>query len=188
VIAYNGNDYAVNALDMRSLYEAMDIVCERSPEVVFVRTGHVLDTNYEGIEMRPGPRCRELGFVERAQVPEVMRLAEVFVQPGMPDEFNRHRLPAKVPEYLCMGRPVVMGEASIGAELIPPKAARVLGQVTASEIAAAVIWLLDHPAEAEEMGARGRQFAKERFAEENVVRALEAFYGKMLSPSRSALR
>jgi glycosyltransferase involved in cell wall biosynthesis len=182
VIAYNGNDHAVNALDTRSLYEAMDIVCERRPEVVFVRTGHVLDTNYEGIEIRPGPRCRELGFIERAQVPEVMRLAEVFVQPGMPDEFNRHRLPAKVPEYLCMGRPVVMGEASIGAELLSASAARILPQVSAATMAEAVIWLLDHPQEAETMGARGRQFALERFAEKNITPALESFYRKSSGP------
>ncbi len=52
-----------------------------------------------------------------SEVPGYLALADAFVQPGAPDEFNRYRLPSKLPEFLAMGRPVILPRCNIGNEL-----------------------------------------------------------------------
>jgi glycosyltransferase involved in cell wall biosynthesis len=177
VIVFNGNDHAAAALDIRHLYEAVELLINRGRDVVLVRSGHVLPANYEGLQFRPGPRCIELGFIERGGVPEVMRMADVVIQPGDADAFNAYRLPAKIPEYLSMGKPLIMGATNIGAELAAASgAAIILPHMSPAAIADAVEQLLDGTEAREAMAARGLAFAMSRFAEKTIAPGLEAFY------------
>ncbi len=180
VIAYNGNDHAAAASDIRLLYDAVELLIERGRDVALVRTGHVLPTSYDGLQFRPGPRCVELGFIELERVPEIMRLADVVVQPGNADAFNSFRLPAKVPEYLSMGKPLIVGMGNIGAELARISCAMMLPHMTAQSIADTAAWLFDHPEEAVAIGARGREFAQNRFSGSVVIPSLEKYYEKLL--------
>jgi hypothetical protein len=176
VIAFNGNDHAAAALDIRQLYETVDILIERGRDVTFLRTGHVQPANYDGLQFRPGARCVEMGFIDRARVPEIMSLADVVIQPGDADAFNAFRLPAKVPEYLSMSKPLIMGAANIGIELHAASAALVLPRTRPTDMADAVEQLLRAPDYAREIGTRAREFALRRFNECTVAPALEAFY------------
>ncbi len=176
VIAYNGNDHAASAADIRLLYDAVDLLIERGCDTALLRTGHVLPSSYDGLQFRPGPRCIELGFVTFERVPVCMRIADVVVQPGDADAFNSFRLPAKVPEYLCIGKPLIVGAGNIGAELARNACAVVLPRTTPQSIADAAEWLFENPAEAEAIGARGREFARGRFDEGAVIPGLERFY------------
>ena len=192
VVVFNGNDHAAAAMDIRQLYEAIDLLIERGRDVTFVRTGHVLPANYDGLQFRPGPRCHELGFIPRGEVPAIMRMADVVIQPGDGDMFNSYRLPAKVPEYLSMGKPLIMGTGNIGHELAADRAAFVLPRMDPHSMADCVEWVLNHPHEAATIGSRGSRFAQKRFNESVVISALEAFYEKVskprsLPPSTSAV-
>ncbi|WP_113959355.1 glycosyltransferase [Roseimicrobium gellanilyticum] len=180
VVVFNGNDHAAAALDIRQLYEAVDLLIEEGMDLAFVRTGHVLPANYDGLHFRPGSRCHELGFVERGMVPEIMSLADVAVQPGDGDYFNAHRLPAKVPEYLAMGKPLVMGETNIGRELAAADAALILPGMSPRQMADAIARLLNAPTETAAMAVRGREFARSRFSRDAVIPLLERFYQKCL--------
>lgn len=180
VIVFNGNDHAAAALDIRQLYEAVELLIERGRDVLFVRTGHVLPANYEGLQFRPGQRCIEMGFIERERVPLVMGLADVAIQPGDADAFNSFRLPAKIPEYLSMGKPLIMGMANIGGELAESRAACVLPRMSPDAMADAVERLLDDSAGAQALGARGHEFALRRFDGAKVIPGLESFYERCL--------
>ncbi|MCE9519624.1 MAG: glycosyltransferase [Verrucomicrobia bacterium] len=182
VIVYNGNDHAAAASDIRLLYDAVELLIERGRDVALVRTGHVLPTSYDGLQFRPGSRCVELGFIDLERVPAVMRLADVVVQPGDADTFNSYRLPAKVPEYLSMGKPLIAGAGNIGSELAKHACAIVLPHMTPHSIADTATWLFDHPVEAAAIGARGREFAQNRFSEIVVIPILEDYYAKLLWP------
>ena len=59
----------------------------------------------------------ELGAVGWREIPGYLALADAFVQPGGPDDFNRYRLPSKLPEFLAMGRPVMLPHCNIGHDL-----------------------------------------------------------------------
>ena len=60
----------------------------------------------------------ELGSVGWREIPGYLALADAFVQPGAADDFNRYRLPSKLPEFLAMGRPVVLPDCNIGHDLV----------------------------------------------------------------------
>jgi len=180
VIGYHGNDHGANISDTRELYEVVSEVLSQRQDVMFVRAGLVDDARYEGLTFRQTPRCQEIGFVDHKKMPDIMRLGDIFVQPGTADAFNHHRLPAKVPEYLLLGRPLIVGEGNIGEELREARAAIVLSEMTPPAIVEAVLRLLDDPAEAVAMGKRGRQFIQERFDARKVGDALEAFYEGLL--------
>ncbi len=181
VIVYNGNDHAASSADTRALYETVQLLIERGRDMTLVRTGHVQSSNYDGLQFRPGPRCIEPGFIERAHLPAVMRLADVVIQPGDADAFNSFRLPAKIPEYLSIGKPLITSGCNIGAELAEHRAAKVLPVMSSRAMADAVEELLDHPEMAAALGARGREFAMNRFNGDTIIPALEDCYQKCLA-------
>ena len=79
------------------------------------------------------------------EVPGYLALADAYVQPGAPDEFNRYRLPSKLPEFLSMGRPVILPACNLGNELVDGEEALLLREGSALEIAARIENLLDAP-------------------------------------------
>lgn len=185
VIGFHGNDHPAVAADIRSLYEAVQILIDRGRDVVLLRTGQVMEGGRDDLPFRRGERCIELGFVDRSRIPGLIGLSSVVIQPGNADAFNAHRLPAKIPEYLLMGKPLIMGRANIAGELAAAGAALILPEVNARTLAGAVDRLLTHPADTAAMAERGRRFAVERFNREPVTAALLAFYLVCLRSQRA---
>lgn len=177
---YNGNDHPAAMWDVRRLYEAFDLLLEDGLDIGLLRTGHTLRNAYDGVYCLSGDRYRELGFVDRDFLPKILRNIDFAIQPGDDDPFNACRLPAKVPEYLAMGVPLIAGRANIGRELEAADAAIVLDRTTPANLADAAEWLTEHPAEAAEMAGRARRFARRRFGAETILPALEAFYRECL--------
>ena len=92
------------------------------------------------------------------EVPGYLALADAYVQPGAPDDFNRYRLPSKLPEFLAMGRPVILPACNLGDELADGEDALLLREGDALEIAARIEQLLDGPAlAAPPRGARAQR-------------------------------
>ena len=184
VVAFHGNDHPAVAADLRCLYEAMERLFRNGWNGVFLRTGHVDPERYRDLSFRSDPRCLELGFVERHRMPALIAIASVVVQPGMADDFNAHRLPAKIPEYLLMGRPLVMGRTNIAQELLAHEAIKIVETPSPIALADALLDLLNNPEEASHMGQRGRKFALERFSAAKVTPPLESFYQECLRTQR----
>jgi glycosyltransferase involved in cell wall biosynthesis len=118
----------------------------------------------------------DLGVIPRADIPGLLALADVLVQPGKPDPFEDLRLPGKLPELLAMGRPVVTPNTNI-AHLFDDGVNAVLTQTgTAEEIAAKCIALFGNAEHAMQIGMAGRQFAEEHFNIKNqAARMLDVY-------------
>ncbi len=103
---------------MLSLYLAVKLLQRRGRPVQLVRLG---DTEFGGVDPRAFGALRdgvfELGPIPWREIPGYLALADAFVQPGAPDDFNRYRLPSKLPEFLAMGRPVILPHCNIGHDL-----------------------------------------------------------------------
>jgi O-antigen biosynthesis protein len=118
-------------------------------------------------------------------VPGYLAIADAFVQPGARDEFNRYRLPSKLPEFLAMGRPVVLPNCNIGAELRHGVDALLLERGDGAEIADAVESLIADPALAQRLGRAAREFAVGSLDwDENTARLAE-FYGTIARSARN---
>ncbi len=98
--------------------------------------------------------------MERPFLIELLKCADLFVQPGAPGPFNDFRLPSKLPEFMAVGRPLVLPAANVGLRLRHGADALLLRQGSAEEIAAAVETILDDPALAARLGANARAFAR----------------------------
>src|SRR5204863_4666592 len=56
----------------------------------------------------------KLGRVEWSVIPQILNAADVLVQPGRDDAFNSYRLPSKLPEFMAVGKPVIMPRSNLG--------------------------------------------------------------------------
>jgi len=162
VLVYHGIIHYANQHDMLSLYLAVKLLQRRGRRVRLVRLGH---TEFGG----PDPRSFraladgvvELGTIPWREIPAYLALADAYVQPGPPDDFNRYRLPSKLPEFLAMGRPVILPHCNIGNDLEHGKNALLLEQGNAMEIVGHIEQLLDDRELAARLGEGARRFAAE---------------------------
>lgn len=104
------------------------------------------------------------GIVERDTIPRLLRDAAVLVLPRRSGTFSQAGFPTKLGEYLASGRPVVVTatgdipkylEHGRSAFLVPPD--------DPACFAAQLRYVLDHEADAQAVGARGRLAAARHF-------------------------
>jgi glycosyltransferase involved in cell wall biosynthesis len=196
VIVYHGTVHFANQHEMLSLYLSIKLLRRRGRKVRLVRLG---ETELGGVDplafgaMRDG--ATELGSVEWRDIPAYLALADAYVQPGAANDFNRYRLPSKLPEFLAMGRPVVLPNCNIGHDLTDGENALLLSEGDALEIAAKIELLLDDRDLRDRLAAGARRFALEELSWEDNSVSLARFLrtlideraaGKARGPVRSA--
>ena len=182
VIVYHGVGHFANQRELFSLYLAVKLLERRGRPVRLVRLG---STKLGGVDPRAFQALREgvpdLGDVPWRQIPGYLALADAFVQPGAPDDFNRYRLPSKLPEFFAMGRPVILPACNLGNELVDGEDALLLRQGDALEIAAKLERLIDDRELAARLGQRARRFALQRLDWSRNARRLADFYREQLA-------
>jgi glycosyltransferase involved in cell wall biosynthesis len=177
VLFYHGNVHAANAAEMRELYAAVLALNRGGDPVTLLRTG--LDTvDFLGVHGRTvAPHVLALGqILHHHHLPPLMALADIFVQPGVPDAFNNYRLPSKLPEFFALGRPVVLPRTNLGATLRHGTDAFVLDRADAAGITAAVRELRGSPTLAEKLGRGAAAYAAEHFSWRRSAAMLAKFY------------
>jgi glycosyltransferase involved in cell wall biosynthesis len=88
--------------------------------------------------------------------------------------------PVKLFEYLAAGLPVIVSDFPLWRELLgSPPAGLFVDPTDPTAIADAMTWVLRHPDEADEMGARGRRAVLERFRWDREAPRLLALYARL---------
>jgi glycosyltransferase involved in cell wall biosynthesis len=177
LIAYTGNIHDSNVEEMRALYEAVALLRARGRKVALARTGsdHVLGVDYLAAAAQPGSGVRSLGQVERPFLVELLKAADLFIQPGGPGPFNDYRLPSKLPEFMAVGRPLILPRANIGLQLKDGEEALLLDHGAAEEIAGKVEQVLDDPGLARRLSANAQAFARRRWRWDRQAEKLARF-------------
>lgn len=177
VLFYHGNVHRANAEEVGNLYEAVALLNHQGRRTFLIRTGrddqHLLATKAEKIKTM----LLDLGHLEKTRaLPEVMRLADYFVQPGEPGVFNDYRFPSKLPEFFSIGRPVILPRTNLGKKVKHLEDAYVLPTADSASIAAAVLELNSNPSLSSQLSAGAVAFAAAHFSwPENVTQILN-FY------------
>ena len=188
ITVYPGNVHIANVDDMFSLYASVRALNGLGFNVHLIRTGidnlPVIDPVFDELSRR---YVTNLGFVRREWLVEILKLADFFIQPGGPDNFNNYRLPSKIPEFLAMGRPVILPKTNIGLQLQHRVNALLMERGDAAEITECVAALLTDPALADRVGQEGRRFAIEHFSWERSAKQLEGFYRQVLLQGSSLI-
>lgn len=108
VFCYTGNVHAVNIAEVRSLYLAIALLNREGKPAILIRTGRDFCQFLGEDDHWARQYCRELGYVDRSLLPDILALADVLIQPGRVDKFNNYRFPSKLPEFFAMGKPVIL--------------------------------------------------------------------------------
>lgn len=163
-IVYPGNIHRANAGEMAELYKAMKRLRDAGRDLVLIKTGkddvRLFDTLGFGPEEAG---IIDAGLVERPFLLDLVKCADLFVQPGAPGPFNDYRLPSKLPEFMAVGRPIVLPRTNVGLRLKDGAEALLLDTGEAEEIAAKVDAILGDPALAARIGRAGQAFARKTY-------------------------
>ena len=181
VIVYPGNVHASNASEVRSLYTAVAVLNREGAPVTLVRAGRDFAEYLEQGGSWVQPFVKDLGMVEHKRMPQVLAMADLFVQPGKPGEFNDYRFPSKMPEFLALGRPVVLPKSNIALEMRHGVDAYVVPEANAMHITTAVLEILRDRDLAARLAAGSRRFFEERLSWKQGARKLEKLYASLLS-------
>lgn len=176
VLVYPGNVHPSNAGEVRSLYTAVALLNREGIPTTLVRAGRdfceFLD--HDGVWAKP--HVTELGLVPHKNMPRILAMADLFVQPGQPGEFNDYRFPSKLPEFLATGRPVVLPASNVGLHMRHREEAYVVPDLHAIEITEAVAEIVRDPQLAERLAAGGRRFFEERLSWKRGAALLAGLY------------
>lgn len=182
IVVYTGNIHAANAEEMLALYNAIHVLNRRGMKVHLIRTGTdwCPGFNYE-FERLSKKYVTQLGFVDRGRLVDLLKLADVFVQPGTAGEFNDYRLPSKLPEFLASGHPLILPATNVGLRLRDGTDALLLRRGDATEIADRIADVLADHELADRLGRNARSFAVENFNWQRSAVGLENFYHATLA-------
>jgi glycosyltransferase involved in cell wall biosynthesis len=186
VLVYHGTIHYANQHEMLSLYLAVKLLQRRGHPVRLLRLGH---SEFGGPDPRSfralGDGVIELGPIAWRDIPAYLAVADAYVQPGPPDDFNRYRLPSKLPEFLAMGRPVILPHCNIGNDLKHGEDALLLEQGNAMEIVVRIEELLADRELASRLGAGARRFAAEQLSWKANAAGLAEFLRERSAAGRS---
>ena len=144
----------------------------------------------EGILSR-GPanaNVRYLGLLDREGISRMLSTAAAGLVVLKPLQSFQEALPVKMFEYMAAGLPVIASDFPLWRTIIDGEKCGILvDPLDPQALASTMSWILEHPAEAAEMGKRGRAAVRERYNWESEARALLGFY-EALSPRNSETR
>ncbi len=180
VIVYHGGMNNFTKQPMKTLCQAIGLINEQGFECRLLRTGPFALDFLEQLNSRAVSQICDLGEIPKKDLPDLLALGDVFVQPGAKNAFEDLRLPGKIPEFLAMRRPVVIPDANISHLFQDGIDAILLKTGSAEEIAQKCVELFSDERKAEKIGYEGRRLAEKIFDVKRQARLLEAVYGKAM--------
>jgi glycosyltransferase involved in cell wall biosynthesis len=184
VLCYTGNVHSANAREVRSLYLAAAILDRERTPTRLIRTGRDYCPFLGGDEEWGRWISIELGRVPYQEIPAILSLADVLVQPGANNTFNDFRLPGKLPEFFAMGRPVIVPRSNVGRFVRHGEEAWVLDKVDALGIVGAVQNLRANPPLRDRLAAGAAEFSREHFSWKKNAGTLARFYDEVISKTQ----
>lgn len=175
VIVYHGSITSANRADLRRLFLAVNLLNREGIATRLIRAGYN-DPDFAGLfgyDLQE--QVIDLGYL-RKELPDLLALADVLVQPGCDDPFNRYRLPSKIPEFLACGRPTIIPATNLGTRLIEGEDVLLLHDGSPAEIAATCKRVFQDPELSARLARNASARARELFDPIRETDRLLEFY------------
>ena len=124
-----------------------------------------------------------LGWTDRKRTAELLSSVRAGLATLHPTQKYQDAYPVKMFEYMAAGLPVIASDFPLWRRLMERggKSGILVNPQDPQAIAQAMQWILEHPAEAEEMGRRGREAARQYYNWEREAEKLIALYQNLLA-------
>jgi len=175
-VVYTGNVHRANAHEMRSLYLAIAILNREGLPATLVRTGRDYCPFLGPDETWARQHSIELGLVPRNDLPSLLAMADVLVQPGRSDNFNDFRFPSKLPEFLSVGRPVILPYANVARYMTHGRHGFILQESNAVAIADAIREVTSDRQLYQTLSEGALEFFRTHLSWSNSAKKLNEFY------------
>ncbi|MFI0348749.1 MAG: glycosyltransferase family 4 protein [Chthoniobacterales bacterium] len=180
IIVYCGGINQFTAPAIRSLCQTVLLLRQRGYPCRLLRSGPGKISKIFGIRKTECHCVIELGILPRSDLPHLMSLADIFIQPGRPTSFEKFRLPSKVPEFMAMGIPSIVPSSNIGSFVQQKKDALVHMTGIPEEMATLCEEIFKNSSLALELRKGARQFAEKHFDCRQKVDQLEKLYQRTI--------
>ena len=184
VLSYHGNMHSANFREIRSLYLAVALLNREGQPAVLLRAG----TDYVDLhEYRDWASqfVRYMGYIPYTHLAPMLSAADLFVQPGRCDDFNKYRFPSKVPDFFAMGRPVILPRTNIGLVTRHLQDAYVLDDADGPEIADGVKTVMSDKGLYERLVLGAREFFNTNLRWSTTAGETFLLYKKVLKERRT---
>jgi glycosyltransferase involved in cell wall biosynthesis len=157
--------------------QAAERIARERPDVGFLLVGSGEATG----ELSQQAREADLGGTlvmsgERADVPEVLQVLDVFVVSSLWEGFGR-----ALTEALVVGCPVVATAVNSVPDFVRDgDTGRLVPPADPDALAEAILWSLDHPREARQMAVAAQRLVQKRFTPERTRDQLFSLYSRVL--------
>jgi len=178
VVCYSGNFHAANREEIEQLSLSLKRLKNQGIPLHFIKTGI---TAISGMREQDAGNdfITDLGFVPRHQLPDVLAMTDVVVQPGKSDRFNDYRFPSKLPEALVAGKAVILPRSNLGRFLEDGVHALITDVGDAAELADKMMTLYKNPGLRQTLGMNGRNFALSNLQWKESAGKIMAFYNEI---------
>ena len=114
LIVYCGGVNQFTGPNIRDLCSAVMLLNQRGWACRLVRSGMRKLVSIPGIKKEELESVLDLEMLPASEIPGLMSLTNVFVQPGRPSPFEAGRLPCKIIEFMAMGVPTILPHCNVG--------------------------------------------------------------------------
>lgn len=122
----------------------------------------------------------ERGWLGRTEVAQLLGEAAMGIVLFHPEPNHIESQPTKLFEYMSAGLPVIASDFPLWREIVDGSGCGLLvDPMLPNSIASAMIWMLDHPEEAQEMGRRGREAVLQQYSWEAEAQNLRKLYVRL---------
>lgn len=134
--------------------------------------------------LHPKIAFADVDLTEDEDYMEILKACDVVCSPGLPDNFNRFRLPSRLIKAMAMAKPILTCRCGFGESLEDGTNAFLMEGSDPAEWAESIARCLDQEKRSQ-VGEQGRVFACQHFDSDRVAAALkEKFVAVIESPPR----
>jgi FkbM family methyltransferase len=129
--------------------------------------------------LSPSVSFTDIGFASDIGYMEMLKACDVVCSPGIPDDFNRYRLPSRLVKAMAMGKPILTCRCGFGESLENNHNAFLTEGNKPADWVEPITACLD-PTKRAEVGQNGRIFAEQHFDSDRVAAALKMQFEAMM--------
>ncbi len=181
ILVYPGTIHFFNGHYFAQLLLAVDQLHQEGFSLKIIRCGIEDYTYDEEIAKLYNKYVNYYDGIRACDLPKLISLADILVQPGAPRAFDDHRFPSKAPYFLASGRPVLLPDTNVAEKLRHGRDCFLMKKGDSEEIVKYLRMLITHPELAESVGAQGRIAARSLFCWKKAAQSLIPFYKDALS-------